>query len=93
MIHYTEKRRDALLIHTHMYTLSLNFSLSHALSLTLSLPPQPPLLLLSGEKLNPFMVNKLMTAALKLEMPDLAIDIFEDAFGFYFDPDPAKGNF
>ena len=39
------------------------------------------------------MVNKLMTAALKLEMPDLAIDIFEDAFGFYFDPDPAKGNF
>ena len=37
------------------------------------------------------MVNKLMTTALKLELPDLAIDMFEDSFGFYFDPDPAKG--
>ena len=46
-----------------------------------------------GEKLNPFMANKLMTAALRLEMPDLAIDIFEDAFGFYYDPDPAKGKY
>ena len=32
-----------------------------------------------------------MTTALKLELPDLAIDMFEDSFGFYFDPDPAKG--
>ena len=39
------------------------------------------------------MANKLMTAALRLEMPDLAIDIFEDSFGFYYDPDPAKGDY
>lgn len=45
----------------------------------------------SGERLNPFMANKLMTAALRLEMPDLAVDIFEDSFGFCFDTDPAKG--
>ena len=32
-----------------------------------------------------------MTAALRLEMPDLAVDIFEDSFGFCFDTDPAKG--
>ena len=37
------------------------------------------------------MANKLMTAALRLEMPDLAVDIFEDSFGFCFDTDPAKG--
>ena len=41
--------------------------------------------------MNPFMANKLMTAALRLEMPDLAVDIFEDSFGFCFDTDPAKG--
>jgi hypothetical protein len=27
-----------------------------------------------------------MTAALRLEVPDLAIDVFEDSFGFYYDP-------
>eukprot|EP00596_Hydrurales_sp_CCMP1899_P000225 CAMPEP_0119036792 /NCGR_PEP_ID=MMETSP1177-20130426/4743_1 /TAXON_ID=2985 /ORGANISM="Ochromonas sp, Strain CCMP1899" /LENGTH=1022 /DNA_ID=CAMNT_0006997161 /DNA_START=227 /DNA_END=3295 /DNA_ORIENTATION=- len=45
---------------------------------------------IKGEKLTPFMANKLMTAALRLEIPDLAIDVFEDSFGFYCDPDPAK---
>jgi hypothetical protein len=37
------------------------------------------------------MANKLMTAALRLELPDLALDVFEDSFGFYVDTDPAKG--
>ena len=40
--------------------------------------------------LNPFLANKLMSSALKLESPELAIDIFEDSFGFYYLPDPAK---
>ena len=78
--------------HVHSLTRTHFLSPSHSHTSTHTLTTTPPLLL-SGEKLNPFMVNKLMTAALKLEMPDLAIDIFEDAFGFYFDPDPAKGNF
>jgi hypothetical protein len=47
--------------------------------------------LFSGEKLNSFMANKLMTAALRLELPDLALDVFEDSFGFYVDADPARG--
>jgi hypothetical protein len=37
------------------------------------------------------MANKLMTAALRLELPDLALDVFEDSFGFYVDADPARG--
>lgn len=45
---------------------------------------------IKGEKLTPFMANKLMTAALRLEVPDLAINVFEDSFGYYYDPDPAK---
>ena len=49
------------------------------------------LMIILGERLNPFMANKLMTAALRLEMPEVAVDIFEDSFGFCFDTDPAKG--
>jgi hypothetical protein len=43
-----------------------------------------------GYSLNIVLVNKIMSAALRLELPDLAIEIFEDTFGFYYEPDPAK---
>jgi hypothetical protein len=43
-----------------------------------------------GQTLTPYLANKIMSAALKLELPELATDVFEDSFGFYYDPDPAK---
>ena len=36
-----------------------------------------------GETLNVYLANKMMSAALKLELPDLAVDIFEASFGFH----------
>ena len=45
---------------------------------------------IAGQTLNVYLANKMMSAALKLELPDLAVDIFEDSFGYYYDPDPAK---
>ena len=45
-----------------------------------------------GKMLSSYNVNKLMSAALRLERPDLAAQIFEVSFGFFFDPvaNPAK---
>ena len=43
-----------------------------------------------GQALNVYLANKVMSAALTLELPELAVNIFEDSFGYYYDPDPAK---
>ena len=45
-----------------------------------------------GRMVTPFNVNKVMTAALRLERPDIAINAFESTFGFFHDPvsNPAK---
>jgi hypothetical protein len=38
-----------------------------------------------------FIANRIMTIALELECPDIAIELFETIFGFdYRDPNPAK---
>ena len=45
-----------------------------------------------GRMLTAFNVNKVMTAALRLERPDIAASAFESSFGFFHDPvsNPAK---
>lgn len=45
----------------------------------------------SQGKLSQVSINQIMTTALRLEKPDFALDVFEEAFGFIYDPkDPAK---
>jgi hypothetical protein len=44
-----------------------------------------------GTKLDVFSVNKLMTSAIDMERSDIALKMFEECFGFFYEPiNPAK---